>query len=41
MEDQMAMLEARWREAEEIASIADALLIPADIQARIEALHRP
>ena len=31
-------LESRWREAEEIARIADGLLMPSDVDARVEEL---
>jgi len=40
MEGQLAELERRWREAEEIASIADELTVPQDIYARLDALRR-
>jgi hypothetical protein len=40
MEGQLAALEQRWREAEEIANIADSLLIPAETEARFEALRQ-
>jgi len=41
MEGEHAELERRWREAEEIASIADSLLPDADgIEARLDALRR-
>jgi hypothetical protein len=39
MEGQLAELEQRWRDAEQIASIADSLLTPADTEARLEALR--
>src|SRR5207249_845617 len=32
-------LERAWREAEELAAIADKLGIPEDVEARIEAMH--
>lgn len=41
MEGELAALEARWREAEEIAAIADALTFPRDAAARFELLRRP
>ncbi|HEX7122324.1 MAG TPA: hypothetical protein VF178_08155 [Gemmatimonadaceae bacterium] len=41
MEGELAALEARWREAEEIAAIADALTFPRDAAARLELLRRP
>ena len=37
---ELAPLLAAWREAEEIAGIADALLVPPDIVERIDDLHR-
>jgi hypothetical protein len=40
LEGELAKLEERWREAEEIASIADSLLTPAGTEARLEALRR-
>jgi hypothetical protein len=40
MEGELAVLEERWREAEEIAAIADALMVPAHTEARLEALRR-
>ena len=40
MEGELAVLEERWRGAEEIAAIANALLVPADTEARVEALRR-
>lgn len=40
MEGELAALEGRWREAEEIAQIADSLALPGDTMARLEALHR-
>ena len=39
LEGEMAALEARWREAEEIAGISDSLLLPADIDAELERLR--
>lgn len=41
LEGELAELEARWREAEEIAHIADNLLLPADIDMRLAALKQP
>ena len=40
LDGELAALEARWREAEEIAGIADNLLLPADIEAELERLRR-
>lgn len=40
MEGELAELERQWREAEQIAGIADALLAPADLDARLAALRR-
>ncbi len=40
MEGELAALEERWREAEEIAKIADGLLFPADAASRLEELRR-
>lgn len=37
LEGELAQLEARWREAEEIAAISDALLVPDRVTAAIEA----
>jgi len=34
-------LEQAWRQAEELAAIADTLGIPADVEARLEAMRRP
>jgi hypothetical protein len=43
MAGELAALERAWREAEEIAGIADALLVPAPVQEAWERLrrHRP
>lgn len=41
LEGELAELEARWREAEEIAGIADNLLLPADIDMRLAELKQP
>jgi hypothetical protein len=38
MEGELALLEAAWREAEEVAAIADGLLVPAGVAARLRAL---
>jgi hypothetical protein len=40
LEGELAELERLWREAEQIAGIADALLAPADLDARLAALRR-
>jgi hypothetical protein len=39
MEGELAALEAAWREAEEVARIADALLVPEAVSARLEAMR--
>jgi hypothetical protein len=39
LEGEMQALELRWREAEEIASIADSLLLPADLEERLAAVR--
>lgn len=38
LEGELAILEAAWREAEEVARIADNLLLPSDADAQLEAL---
>jgi len=40
LEGELALLELAWRDAEEIAAIADKLLVPADIEASLLALRR-
>lgn len=40
MEGELAMLEAAWQEAEEIAHIADTMFVPATVEARLSALRR-
>jgi hypothetical protein len=35
LEGELALLEAAWKEAEEIAAIADNLLLPPDIDERV------
>ncbi len=40
LEGEMWLLEMAWREAEEIAAIADGLTIPAEIERRLEELRR-
>lgn len=40
MDGEMALLEAAWREAEEIAHIADTMFVPDAIEGRLEALKR-
>lgn len=37
LEGELAELEARWREAEELAAIADRLTVPAEVEARLAA----
>jgi hypothetical protein len=39
MEGELAELEQRWRDAERIASIADALLVAPETEARVEELR--
>ena len=38
LDGDMHLLEARWRDAEVVAAIADGLLLPSDMDARVEAL---
>ncbi|MEX2154688.1 MAG: hypothetical protein WD825_15200 [Gemmatimonadaceae bacterium] len=40
LEGELALLEAAWREAEEVAKIADDMFIPDDTNARLETLKR-
>jgi hypothetical protein len=40
MEGELAMLETAWREAEEIAAIADSLLVPENVDAQYEKLKK-
>jgi hypothetical protein len=40
MEGELAILEAAWKDAEEIARIADDLFVPEDVSARVAALKR-
>jgi hypothetical protein len=40
LEGELAVLEAAWKEAEEIAAIADDLLVPDEAKRRITALKR-
>ena len=40
MEGELLELESRWREAEEIAAIADSLLVPPEVDERLGELHR-
>ncbi len=40
LDGELAALEARWREAEEIAGISDNLLLPSEIDAELERLRR-
>lgn len=39
MEGELALLETQWREADEIAKIADSLLLPEQVEARLTALR--
>lgn len=41
LEGELRLLEAAWRDAEEVAKIADDLFLPAGIDERLEALRRP
>lgn len=41
IEGELAVLEAAWAEAEEIAGISDSLLVPASVEARLAELKRP
>ena len=41
MEGELHELEARWRDADAIAKIADEMFLPADMNARMNALHKP
>jgi hypothetical protein len=41
MQGELQELERAWREAEEIAAIADSLLVPASIDDTVRALKRP
>jgi len=40
MEGDFALLELDWKEAEEIAAIADGLLVPREVEARLEEMRR-
>ena len=40
LEGELALLEAAWREAEEIARIADRLAVPAEVERKIESARR-
>jgi hypothetical protein len=40
MEGELTLLEAAWRDAEEIASIADSLLLPGAIDKKVEGLKK-
>jgi hypothetical protein len=40
LDEHLRLLEAHWREAEEIASIADELLVPAHVHARLNEFRR-
>jgi hypothetical protein len=39
LEGELSLLEAAWKEAEEIASISDRLLFPRDIEDKLDALR--
>ncbi len=41
LEGELGELEDRWREAEEIAAIADGMFLPADIHERLERIREP
>jgi hypothetical protein len=41
IEGELAVLEAAWAEAEEIAGISDNMLLPATVESRLEELKRP
>jgi hypothetical protein len=41
IEGELAVLEAAWAEAEEIAGISDNMLLPASVEAKLEELKRP
>lgn len=41
LESEIAMLEDAWREAEEIAAIADGLALPGELEEQLAALKRP
>jgi hypothetical protein len=38
LQGELALLEAAWKEAEEVASISDTLVLPESVEARLEAL---
>jgi hypothetical protein len=38
IQGELALLEAAWREAEEIAGIADKLLVPDEVEGQLERL---
>jgi hypothetical protein len=40
MEGELAELEERWRAAEEVAAIADSLLIAPDVERKLDSLRR-
>jgi hypothetical protein len=40
MEGDFALLELDWKEAEEIAAIADQLLVPREVEERLEEMRR-
>jgi len=41
IDGELAPLETAWREAEEIAGIADELLLPDGVRVRVAAAHAP
>ena len=40
MDGELSLLEAAWREAEEIAQIADTMFVPATVESRLAQLRR-
>lgn len=40
LEGELHVLEARWREAEEIAAISDGMFLPSDIDERLDRLRK-
>lgn len=41
MDGELAELERRWREAEEIAAISDSLLVPGWVESKLRDLRKP
>jgi len=41
LEGELALLELDWKEAEEVAAIADDLLVPPDVDRRLQEMHDP